>query len=1385
MIIAPENIELNKLVKKRILNFDTAKRMYGNLVIIATDDYDDYNKIFSSKLFRPQQLFSVFTPRKIKPLNRTFITYNQQEIYEDIRNRTNGFLKIGKITLSSYAGRNLVYNMIPEYSETANLIKSIRNGYPAIHLYLQNYFPSLIENIINLTNYEKSYLIFPFFKYIDKFKSAVNIATSENTSPMIEFLKSLRLGTYDKSKYKDISRIIFYNPNADAMVVMDPNDPSIVEDFLTYFVKINRLNFFNNNTDSLTDIDDSDISTTENETDIAENTKKKIKDIVLSRVAKTLNANLSDYDSATSEEKSIITSIENKIDKYISDPQNKDKPFSNLIDDVDKDKEITSQAVRYVETKKIAQKQLNQLAKNLDIETKVVSSITDLAKEVEQEIKPEKINADVPSIINDDVKESSLITFDRVYNESQSAQDLANTLTSFSEQEYYPLTVSGIEKEDTSDDFTLKDTLSIKYKTNDNKTLSFKIDIPKVYNGHYIKIKGNPYIIEKQLFRLPIVKTKEDRVEITTNFNKITIERTHGKISRKNAYLKKILDLYKDNPAYNIEFANNMEINSVYQNDFEFDETSTFLGKISTLDVEINTNRKYVESEFSTLNYPESFSITNKMTPIGFILDNGNKHLLFIENGKVYKAVVQNNTVVKQFLSNSLYEYIVADIFHDDPNKALTIGKSYVYSKLKFIAARYPVLVFCGILLDFESILKKAKIKYKLSETKLPHDINRVEVRFANKYFYYEDSTENSLLLNILFAMHTENYNFEEFNTPQPFIDYCVDILGLPIYIRQTVILNISKLIDPITRDVLTYLKLPTEPVDLLILANKMLTTNSYILKNDLCNYRIRGNEVIYALLYSIIANAILSYQNSKANGSNKDILKIPQNELIKQLLQQTNINVSSDLNPVLEFEAGSACSMKGFKGINLARAFTGELRAYDKSMVGVLSSNSTPYSGSVGIKRALTVNPKIGNIRGFIPTIDNKNLNAVNRLSASELLSFGTAAHADPPRIAMEVGQAKHGVPVYHATKQLIGSGFDRTLAYFISDTFCFKAKKNGIVDSIDDKNKLAILLYEDGSYDAIDLNESLAKNANSGFYINQTYKLCYNVGEKFKKGDAIAYNPSFFQGKGNDCVFTQGTLAKVAISPGDFVFEDSTYISDRLSEMCASDITMAKSVALGPNTIIHKMVKVGDHVNVNDDLLNFTTSFNDATTTEFLQDLIASVGNEIGEELGNEKVKSKYGGRISDIEIYYNVPFETLSPSLQDIIKEYNKSIEEKRKVLLQHGIHPAQIKIKPIGQQKETKINATEFNGVLITFYVTHKDKMTIGDKLTYSVALKGVITKVSDVDHAPFSEFRPNDIIDGMTAASGVPSRLTMDVFFQLYANKLLIELGRWIHTEWNK
>ena len=1390
MLVAPTNIETNKLVKKRTFNFDTANRMYGNLVFVMTDNYDDYGEVVNAKLFKPQQLYSAFTPRKVKPMNRIFVTFFQRDVYQVIREKTNSFIKIGKAMPSSYVGRNLLYDVIPEWTETSKLLYSIKKSEPARHIFLQSYIQSLISEKVDELGYEKTYVIFPMTKYIPDLRQAMQIPSSDNHSPLIEFLKCLRHGTYDKEKWARVDRIFFYNPAAQAMVVMDPKDPTIVDNFLVYFEKINRLNRFNGKLDNLDDdeVEDEVPETEVSTEDKIENTKEKIKKVVLDNVSKKLKANLTDYDDATMEEKSIITSIDKKIDSYLSKDENIKKPFNDLVTEVEKDNEITSKAVNYVESKKIAQKQLIQLQKNLDKETEVIDSIDNLATETDKIIEPEFIKAKLPDIVNKKVQQSSLTAIDRKYNEIQAKQDLVACISAFSDQDYLPLTLAEWKMVDSSDDFTLKDTLFVKYKTVENKTLSFKIDIPRIFDGHYIKIKGNTYIVQKQLCRLPIVKINTDYVDITTNFNKIACRRTNGKVSRRNAYLKKILQEHKLNPAFNIEYGYNIELNSAYDNDFEFEELSSFLSKISTSKYEINTNRNEVEKEFETLPYPEDFTIEKGMTPVGFEnTTRDERSLIYIRDSVLY--VARNATVgtgvniIK--LADNLYEFIVRDILHDNPDKNIDSYKSFIYSTCKFLAVVYPIFVFCGLCEGISRTMKKAKIKYKVMENRQPHSSNWVEVRFKNKWLYYEDTLENTLLLNILSKMHTELWDYEDFNTDAPYVDYCVNVLGQPIYVKQTVRINISKLIDPMTRDVLNYLKLPTDPFELLILANKMLTRNSYIPKNDLCNYRVRGNEIIYGILYDIIASAYYKYQNAKLNGSNKETLKIGQNELLATLIKQQNINIASNLNPVLEIEASSSCSMKGHKGVNLRDAYTAELRSYDKSMNGILSANSTPFSGAVGIQRSLTVNPKISHVRGFIPTIDQDTLDATNRLSASELLSFRTAASSDAPRAAMQVGQAKHGVPVHVSHKQLIGSGYDRALPFMISDTFCFKAKKDGKVEEIDNKEKIAILHYNDNTYDAIDLKEGLSKNSNSGFYINQTYEMKYSVNEEFHAGDVIAYNPAFFAGKGNDVAYTQGTLAKCAITAGDFVFEDSTYISERLSQKCASDITMSKSVALGPNTIIHKIVNVGDHVDVNDELLNFTTSFDDPTTTEFLQDLIDTVGNKNADDIGNEKILSKYSGRIADIDIYYNVPFETLSPTLQKLITEYNKGIESRKRMLVSKGIHTASIKLKAIGQQKESKINGTEFNGVLIIFYVTHVDPLSVGDKVTYSVALKGIVTKVASAEEAPRSEFRKNEIIDGCSAASGVPSRMTMDVFSQLYGNKLLIELGRWIHEEWKK
>jgi succinate dehydrogenase flavin-adding protein (antitoxin of CptAB toxin-antitoxin module) len=445
--------------------------------------------------------------------------------------------------------------------------------------------------------------------------------------------------------------------------------------------------------------------------------------------------------------------------------------------------------------------------------------------------------------------------------------------------------------------------------------------------------------------------------------------------------------------------------------------------------------------------------------------------------------------------------------------------------------------------------------------------------------------------------------------------------------------------------------------------------------------------------------------------------------------------------------------------------------------MVGYIAGNATPH-GNAGVVRSLTYNPNVSSVRGYIPEdVDKTKLQSSSLLSPTEMLSAFTSTQADPTRQAMQIGQTKHTMPVVKTHKQLIGSGVNKTMAYMISDDFAFKAKKDGFIEVIDLENNLAILAYNDGTKDAIDLSEVFVKNSNSGFYIKQKFLITYATGEKFKKGDVIAYNPSFFSGKGNSVDYQPGTLAKIAIAAGDFAYEDSTIISDSLSEKAASYVTMVKQAALGPNTIVNKIATVGKEIKTGESLLEFTTSFADPSTTDFIARLTQSLGDTDADFLSNETITSKYTGKLVNIKIYYNKPVEELHESLQRLIKKYKGQIEKRKRVL--GNVKTESVHIPPLEQQSSRKVGTQEYDGVLIEFYVEYYDEMSEGDKLTYSTALKGIISKRLSNDEAPISEHREDEVIEAIVTPTGIISRMTADIYSMLYGNKVLVELGKQI------
>ena len=917
MLVSPSKLITNRIIKSRTINFETVQKLKGNLVFIPTINKDDMFNVLNGHLFRPTQLVSLFTPRRIRPLNRQIVAINQKEYYSDVREKTNGKIKRCKIDQGAYNGLNLVVDIFNEYTAERN---AELTRFPSVGKVVQDrltkYFENLIKKYTDSSEYEKAYIVFPMSAPYEAFKRKLYGTDLKFVDPLTMFIRSIKLGTIDYSAYEKVDKIIFYVPDSEFMVVMDLKSPDFLKDLDSIILKIMRLNSYNSGEDALDDIDD--VSEEISEEDSIENTKEQIKEVILSKVAKTIRAaNLTNFEAASKEERNIIQSIDAKVEEYLNRSDSTEKSFDELVAEVETDREVKLNAIRYIESKKANSFKADAIAKGLEKEIEVIGSLQDLDVDSEENVA-DKFTVNLTDI-DSRVEESHLSSMDEEYNKKQFMKDLTNVISDFSDSEYIPMTVDNIEIVDSSDHQDVKKTMNVRYKTSEGKNLSFQIDVPEIVDKRYLFLGGNKKVIKKQLIRLPIVKIKPNTVEITTNFNKMTIERTNGKMSRKNLYLLKKLKEVQENPAIKIVYGSNSIVNSKmeYANDFEYEELADSLSRITTPKYDIIFNRDIIQEDIQILNIPEDI-ITDTRTPLGFeMLGEKHKSLVYIENSMIDKYIIESSEIEKT--NKNMFEFLSQDVLNLNMSSLPSIGKSFIFTNVKFLATTYPILAVVASQNGLSDTLKRYKVEHHFSEKPIRNNIDYVEVKFKNKYLYYKDEIKNTLLMNAIYLMHTEKYDYEEFDTDQPYTDYFMEKLGdsVGIHTVKTLGVNLAVAIDPITRDVLRDMKLPTNVFDLLLYANTLLVGNQYRPLNDLTNYRVRSNELVADILYKIVADAYIKYQKHKMNGRPHNLI-IPKNELIKRLLAEPNINDKSTLNPVLEAEQIAQASSKGFMGVNI-----------------------------------------------------------------------------------------------------------------------------------------------------------------------------------------------------------------------------------------------------------------------------------------------------------------------------------------------------------------------------------------------------------------------------------------------------------------------------------
>ena len=882
-----------------------------------------------------------------------------------------------------------------------------------------------------------------------------------------------------------------------------------------------------------------------------------------------------------------------------------------------------------------------------------------------------------------------------------------------------------------------------------------------------MKLGGNEKIINGQLLLLPCIKTDNDTAQLVSNYNKVFVRR-YGMVGRSYSSsdrlikaLKKANGKVKD---LKITTGNNSKICMKYSLYADYIDLASNFSEIKTKDFDFIFNQDFYRQIDPTLD--------NKKLPIYLHMESNTMSIY--DDSKNNQPV---STVIAQILCEQSPEF--KKIY-----EATAKANKMVYSQASILKNRMPVIVILGYLLGLTNTLKKAGIKYKFIDKKISKSNNDSElkvmsnpdlydnIKFNDGYLYYEQTYESSMLMNGLFDCDTENYSFSEVDNRKFWLDQ-LDLFGGRL-LSDGLDNFMDLFMDPMTEEVCNKFKLPTDFCGLLLYASDLLVDTAYNKHTDITGNRYRTNEIVAGYVYKELASAYGRYKLSIKHGR-KEPMNIKQNAILLAVMTDSMSSDLSTMTPLLEKESANTVSFKGLSGMNSDRSYSLDKRTFDDSMINKLGL-STGFAGNVGITRQATIDMDIEGERGYVKNSSLNDVSDAKTMSATEAMTpFGTTRD-DPFRSAMTFVQtSKHSMRTKGSAPLLITNGADDALPYMIGNTFAFKAKDNGkVVELVE--NEYMILEYNNGDHDYVDLSVIVKKNSDGGIYITVQLKPDKKLGAKFTKGEVVAHDPLSFStkyGATDELSYNIGTLAKVGILATDEGFEDSTIISEWLSEAMTSDVTMMDDVILDANANIYYIAKPGQNVQEGDTLLLFQNAFTEEEQNALLRNI---TDPDLVNDLGRIKKTSHYTGVVQDIKIYRTKPISYYSKSIQKVITDYENRYKKKIEEYDKYGITGIRKEVNNYELPNTGKLKNVG-DGILIEIYIMYEDKFSIGDKNVAQSACKGVCKDIFPAGKEPWSEYRPEEKIHAFYAINSFMGRMITSVLVSGAINKGLIELDR--------
>lgn len=930
---------------------------------------------------------------------------------------------------------------------------------------------------------------------------------------------------------------------------------------------------------------------------------------------------------------------------------------------------------------------------------------------------------------NPTVQRPKAKNFYKQYNETTFETDIDKAVGALSKADY-PLFIQKKEVEDTSDLMNMKKTYTYTMADKDGHQHVIKFDVPIFLEDRYIFLGGNKKVIENQMLILPILKSGPDEVQLVTWYNKIIMKRSSMKIDQKSEIIKKFILNPENSSRFKVRIGSCQMKNKGTNTSLDYDNLAKNITECTIYGNRFIFDTSYLLQEYNKVlkekgekALSSTYDASNGLL-VGYNVSSGSPIYAKEENGKGVNDIIF--ALFKPNDISTLKKYSISP-------------KTLMYARGKMYNRMVPMVTFMCFCVGLSEVLNRANIKYQVIEPNTRYDVlNQSVIKFKDKWLLWDHyPLHASLIMNGLYQYDLTNYTLAEADGKEMWNDI---MAGIYKSSQSLFVLDQFKdfFIDPISAEVLRDMNMPTDIVGLIIAACILLNNSSSEDITDPKNFRIRSNEIFVQFIYKAVATSYLEYRKSIYKKRPIKV-SVDRNIIAKSIYGSTDktghklpscamIEDSSILNPVLEMEKKGSVSFKGPSGIGLEQALTLPKRSFNPGMTGTIAISTSP-DRNVGVSRQLTMDPNIVSVRGYIGKHDKEaidEMKGANLFSPAELLSPPGAMHDDSQRTAMAYKQTKYMVLTEGSSPVLMGNKVEAALPYYLSRDYTVVAQEDGKVVAIE--NDQVIIQYKNGRYDSFSLVPKQQKNSAGGFYIEATFQTDLKVGSKVKKGEVVAYNPRAFTKNRDDLSASMniGVLCKMAICPTFDEYEDSAPITSKLAERLATVMVHEQRVVVSKDAVVYMIGKIGQHVEVGDSLLEYDNSNEDPT----MADLWANMAETYGEALTDvaiTKFKAEYSGDITNIKMYSAVDGDELSDkSLRKIVKDYWKKIEDRNKTLEKYR-NPDDPKFIPCGQQIKEIPGKTEAkfgkilgenvgDGVLICFYIKHKDIVKKGDKVT---------------------------------------------------------------------